>query len=163
VFVSLGNSLGFPKPGSLSHTLLPLHLCGKPRYWGLPGPETAGGPSQRGRGANPVSLPYVSLSYLTGRVPQAGLQRYQSHRGSGRCSSTTHDYHTDTHGIQNQKALILVNDNPKKHSIILLFFSPFSSYFLSLLSLVDFIGGFDSYGYQGPQKTSHLQLQPMYM
>nr|XP_058939173.1 sodium/potassium-transporting ATPase subunit beta-1-interacting protein 2 [Kogia breviceps] len=27
----------------------------------------------------------------------------------------------------------------------------------------DFIGGFDSYGYQGPQKTSHLQLQPMYM
>ncbi|PNI87397.1 NKAIN2 isoform 3, partial [Pan troglodytes] len=23
--------------------------------------------------------------------------------------------------------------------------------------------GFDSYGYQGPQKTSHLQLQPMYM
>ncbi|NXA08999.1 NKAI2 protein, partial [Sapayoa aenigma] len=28
---------------------------------------------------------------------------------------------------------------------------------------VDFIGGFDSYGYQGPQKTSHLQLQPMYM
>uniref|UniRef100_A0A3B4F5M2 Sodium/potassium-transporting ATPase subunit beta-1-interacting protein n=1 Tax=Pundamilia nyererei TaxID=303518 RepID=A0A3B4F5M2_9CICH len=26
----------------------------------------------------------------------------------------------------------------------------------------DFIGGFDSYGYQGPQKTSHLQLQPMY-
>uniref|UniRef100_A0A8C1GG64 Sodium/potassium-transporting ATPase subunit beta-1-interacting protein n=1 Tax=Cyprinus carpio TaxID=7962 RepID=A0A8C1GG64_CYPCA len=28
---------------------------------------------------------------------------------------------------------------------------------------IDFIGGFDSYGYQGPQKTSHLQLQPMYM
>ncbi|XP_055288963.1 sodium/potassium-transporting ATPase subunit beta-1-interacting protein 2 [Moschus berezovskii] len=27
----------------------------------------------------------------------------------------------------------------------------------------DFIGGFDSYGYQGPQKTSHLQLQPMYI
>ncbi|GLD72153.1 sodium/potassium-transporting ATPase subunit beta-1-interacting protein 2 isoform X1 [Lates japonicus] len=27
----------------------------------------------------------------------------------------------------------------------------------------DFIGGFDSYGYQGPQKTSHLQLQPIYM
>ncbi|EOB08680.1 Sodium/potassium-transporting ATPase subunit beta-1-interacting protein 2 [Anas platyrhynchos] len=24
-------------------------------------------------------------------------------------------------------------------------------------------GGFDSYGYQGPQKTSHLQLQPMYI
>ncbi|MBN3297689.1 NKAI1 protein, partial [Amia calva] len=34
---------------------------------------------------------------------------------------------------------------------------------LSLLSLpVDFIGGFDSYGYQPPQKTSHLQLQPLY-
>ena len=27
---------------------------------------------------------------------------------------------------------------------------------------VDFIGGFDSYGYQAPQKTSHLQLQPLY-
>lgn len=26
----------------------------------------------------------------------------------------------------------------------------------------DFIGGFDSYGYQAPQKTSHLQLQPLY-
>ncbi|CAB1320688.1 unnamed protein product [Coregonus sp. 'balchen'] len=26
----------------------------------------------------------------------------------------------------------------------------------------DFIGGFDSYGYQPPQKTSHLQLQPLY-
>ncbi|KAK2517984.1 Nkain2 [Columba livia] len=31
------------------------------------------------------------------------------------------------------------------------------------IPMVDFIGGFDSYGYQGPQKTSHLQLQPMYM
>lgn len=29
-------------------------------------------------------------------------------------------------------------------------------------SAVDFIGGFDSYGYQAPQKTSHLQLQPLY-
>lgn len=29
-------------------------------------------------------------------------------------------------------------------------------------SSVDFIGGFDSYGYQAPQKTSHLQLQPLY-
>ncbi|KAK1340283.1 hypothetical protein QTO34_018850 [Cnephaeus nilssonii] len=28
--------------------------------------------------------------------------------------------------------------------------------------VVDFIGGFDSYGYQAPQKTSHLQLQPLY-
>ncbi len=27
---------------------------------------------------------------------------------------------------------------------------------------VDFIGGFDSYGYQPPQKSSHLQLQPLY-
>ncbi|XP_043929808.1 sodium/potassium-transporting ATPase subunit beta-1-interacting protein 2 [Protopterus annectens] len=27
----------------------------------------------------------------------------------------------------------------------------------------DFIGGFDAYGYQGPQKASHLQLQPMYI
>ncbi|ETE65039.1 Sodium/potassium-transporting ATPase subunit beta-1-interacting protein 1 [Ophiophagus hannah] len=27
---------------------------------------------------------------------------------------------------------------------------------------VDFIGGFDSYGYQAPQKMSHLQLQPLY-
>ncbi|XP_039185082.1 sodium/potassium-transporting ATPase subunit beta-1-interacting protein 1 isoform X1 [Crotalus tigris] len=26
----------------------------------------------------------------------------------------------------------------------------------------DFIGGFDSYGYQAPQKMSHLQLQPLY-
>ncbi|XP_059805368.1 sodium/potassium-transporting ATPase subunit beta-1-interacting protein 1 isoform X7 [Hypanus sabinus] len=26
----------------------------------------------------------------------------------------------------------------------------------------DFIAGFDSYGYQAPQKTSHLQLQPLY-
>ncbi|CAG10018.1 unnamed protein product, partial [Tetraodon nigroviridis] len=26
----------------------------------------------------------------------------------------------------------------------------------------DFIGGFDSYGYQPPQKSSHLQLQPLY-
>ncbi|XP_036827431.1 sodium/potassium-transporting ATPase subunit beta-1-interacting protein 1 isoform X1 [Oncorhynchus mykiss] len=26
----------------------------------------------------------------------------------------------------------------------------------------DFIGGFESYGYQPPQKTSHLQLQPLY-
>lgn len=113
MFVSLGNSLGFPKPGSLSHTLLPLHLCGKPRYPGLPGPETAGGPSQRGRGANPVSLPYVSLSYYpTGSVPQAGLQRYQSHRGYGRCSSTTHDYHTDTHEIQNQKGAYLNERQP---------------------------------------------------
>lgn len=33
---------------------------------------------------------------------------------------------------------------------------------LSGLSPVDFIGGFDSYGYQAPQKTSHLQLQPLY-
>lgn len=33
---------------------------------------------------------------------------------------------------------------------------------LSPLSPVDFIGGFDSYGYQAPQKTSHLQLQPLY-
>ncbi|NWR24006.1 NKAI1 protein, partial [Emberiza fucata] len=33
---------------------------------------------------------------------------------------------------------------------------------LSRLSPVDFIGGFDSYGYQAPQKTSHLQLQPLY-
>ena len=35
----------------------------------------------------------------------------------------------------------------------LLFLSPFK---------VDFIGGFDSYGYQPPQKSSHLQLQPLY-
>lgn len=34
-----------------------------------------------------------------------------------------------------------------------LFLSPFE---------VDFIGGFDSYGYQPPQKSSHLQLQPLY-
>ncbi|XP_036398406.1 sodium/potassium-transporting ATPase subunit beta-1-interacting protein 2-like isoform X2 [Megalops cyprinoides] len=27
----------------------------------------------------------------------------------------------------------------------------------------DFIGGFDSYGYQRPQKTSNLQLQPLYL
>ncbi|KAI1240975.1 hypothetical protein IHE44_0009431 [Lamprotornis superbus] len=27
----------------------------------------------------------------------------------------------------------------------------------------DMTSGFDSYGYQGPQKTSHLQLQPMYI
>lgn len=33
---------------------------------------------------------------------------------------------------------------------------------LSPFSPVDFIGGFDSYGYQAPQKTSHLQLQPLY-
>ncbi|KAG7268855.1 hypothetical protein CRUP_011304 [Coryphaenoides rupestris] len=26
----------------------------------------------------------------------------------------------------------------------------------------DFIGGFDSYSYQPPQKSSHLQLQPLY-
>ncbi|XP_051992298.1 sodium/potassium-transporting ATPase subunit beta-1-interacting protein 1-like isoform X3 [Xyrauchen texanus] len=26
----------------------------------------------------------------------------------------------------------------------------------------DFIGGFDTYGYQPPQKSSHLQLQPLY-
>ncbi|CAD7691694.1 unnamed protein product [Nyctereutes procyonoides] len=32
-----------------------------------------------------------------------------------------------------------------------------------VLAVIDFIGGFDSYGYQGPQKTSHLQLQPMYI
>lgn len=32
----------------------------------------------------------------------------------------------------------------------------------SLSFTVDFIGGFDSYGYQPPQKSSHLQLQPLY-
>lgn len=32
----------------------------------------------------------------------------------------------------------------------------------SLSPTVDFIGGFDSYGYQPPQKSSHLQLQPLY-
>lgn len=32
----------------------------------------------------------------------------------------------------------------------------------SLVLKVDFIGGFDSYGYQPPQKSSHLQLQPLY-
>ncbi|OCT92060.1 hypothetical protein XELAEV_18015117mg [Xenopus laevis] len=26
----------------------------------------------------------------------------------------------------------------------------------------DFIGSYDSYGYQAPMKTSHLQLQPLY-
>ncbi|XP_077156529.1 sodium/potassium-transporting ATPase subunit beta-1-interacting protein 2 isoform X4 [Paroedura picta] len=36
-------------------------------------------------------------------------------------------------------------------------------YWLPGANQIDFIGGFDSYGYQGPQKTSHLQLQPMYM
>lgn len=36
------------------------------------------------------------------------------------------------------------------------------SLFLSLSPEVDFIGGFDSYGYQPPQKSSHLQLQPLY-
>ncbi len=44
-----------------------------------------------------------------------------------------------------------------------LFCLPSSSVSICLMSLVDFIGGFDSYGYQGAQKTSHLQLQPMYM
>ncbi|XP_028579150.2 sodium/potassium-transporting ATPase subunit beta-1-interacting protein 2 isoform X4 [Podarcis muralis] len=37
------------------------------------------------------------------------------------------------------------------------------AYWLPGANQIDFIGGFDSYGYQGPQKTSHLQLQPMYM
>lgn len=31
-----------------------------------------------------------------------------------------------------------------------------------LFVTVDFIAGFDSYGYQPPQKSSHLQLQPLY-
>ncbi|NXR78970.1 NKAI1 protein, partial [Pycnonotus jocosus] len=39
---------------------------------------------------------------------------------------------------------------------------PNRAWVLSRLSPVDFIGGFDSYGYQAPQKTSHLQLQPLY-
>ncbi|TNN54072.1 Sodium/potassium-transporting ATPase subunit beta-1-interacting protein 2 [Liparis tanakae] len=38
-----------------------------------------------------------------------------------------------------------------------------SCHWLLSVRAIDFIGGFDSYGYQGPQKTSHLQLQPMYM
>ncbi|XP_047648935.1 sodium/potassium-transporting ATPase subunit beta-1-interacting protein 1 isoform X2 [Phacochoerus africanus] len=37
-----------------------------------------------------------------------------------------------------------------------------SKVFLEEEDSFDFIGGFDSYGYQAPQKTSHLQLQPLY-
>ncbi|NXD30505.1 NKAI1 protein, partial [Spelaeornis formosus] len=37
-----------------------------------------------------------------------------------------------------------------------------SKVFLGGEDSFDFIGGFDSYGYQAPQKTSHLQLQPLY-
>ncbi|MBN3270581.1 NKAI1 protein, partial [Polyodon spathula] len=37
-----------------------------------------------------------------------------------------------------------------------------SKVFLDDEDSFDFIGGFDSYGYQPPQKTSHLQLQPLY-
>ncbi|XP_037058871.1 sodium/potassium-transporting ATPase subunit beta-1-interacting protein 1 isoform X2 [Peromyscus leucopus] len=36
-----------------------------------------------------------------------------------------------------------------------------SKVFLEEEDSFDFIGGFDSYGYQAPQKTSHLQLQPL--
>ncbi|XP_038614185.1 sodium/potassium-transporting ATPase subunit beta-1-interacting protein 1 isoform X2 [Tachyglossus aculeatus] len=37
-----------------------------------------------------------------------------------------------------------------------------SKVFLEEEDSFDFIGGFDAYGYQAPQKTSHLQLQPLY-
>ncbi|KPP59910.1 sodium/potassium-transporting ATPase subunit beta-1-interacting protein 1-like, partial [Scleropages formosus] len=37
-----------------------------------------------------------------------------------------------------------------------------SKVFLEDEDSFDFIGGFDSYGYQPPQKASHLQLQPLY-
>ncbi|XP_053469389.1 sodium/potassium-transporting ATPase subunit beta-1-interacting protein 1 [Ictalurus furcatus] len=37
-----------------------------------------------------------------------------------------------------------------------------SKVFLDDEDSFDFIGGFDSYGYQPPQKSSHLQLQPLY-
>ncbi|XP_014342235.1 sodium/potassium-transporting ATPase subunit beta-1-interacting protein 1 [Latimeria chalumnae] len=37
-----------------------------------------------------------------------------------------------------------------------------SKVFLEEEDSFDFIGGFDSYSYHAPQKTSHLQLQPLY-
>ncbi|XP_051527431.1 sodium/potassium-transporting ATPase subunit beta-1-interacting protein 1 isoform X2 [Myxocyprinus asiaticus] len=37
-----------------------------------------------------------------------------------------------------------------------------SKVFLDDEDSFDFIGGFDTYGYQPPQKSSHLQLQPLY-
>ncbi|CAB1350567.1 unnamed protein product [Coregonus sp. 'balchen'] len=55
---------------------------------------------------------------------------------------------------------------PDDHHVITLFGFVYACYVSKVFQddedSFDFIGGFDSYGYQPPQKTSHLQLQPLY-